>query len=336
MLPGLLHFSRSFSAYGRLEQPLTYWNAMGELAALGFVLCARIGGDATRARWLRVTAVAASAVLGLGLYLSFSRGALFACFAGLVVLAAIAPSREQLVSIGLCLVGGALAALSGSQFHSVTALVGSLSTRERQGAIVLGLVVVVVLAAAVGQWLVVRNGRSAPIRLPRATPAIAVGIICAGLALAIVAGAREKSSRPLSTSSTRFVTLQSNRYDYWRVAMRAFRHEPLRGIGAGSWAVYWIRYRTIDEFAQDAHSLPLQVMGELGLIGLALLAVFLAGIGLAARRAHRLAPVLSAGPIAAFVTYLAHAPLDWDWQMPAVTLVAIALAGTLLAQAESP
>ena len=40
LLPGVLHFARSVSAQGRLEQPLTYWNAMGELAALGFVLCA--------------------------------------------------------------------------------------------------------------------------------------------------------------------------------------------------------------------------------------------------------------------------------------------------------
>ena len=50
----------------------------------------------------------------------------------------------------------------------------------------------------------------------------------------------------------------------------------------------------------------------------------------AAVRAHRAAPVLAAGPIAGAVTYLAHSPLDWDWQMPAVTLVAIVLAGLLL------
>jgi hypothetical protein len=31
------------------------------------------------------------------------------------------------------------------------------------------------------------------------------------------------------------------------------------------------------------------------------------------------------------VAYAAHAPLDWDWQMPAVTLVALILAGLVLA-----
>jgi len=44
--------------------------------------------------------------------------------------------------------------------------------------------------------------------------------------------------------------------------------------------------------------------------------------------------VLAAGPIAGFVVYAVHAPLDWDWEMPAVTLVAIVLAGALLAMGE--
>jgi hypothetical protein len=45
---------------------------------------------------------------------------------------------------------------------------------------------------------------------------------------------------------------------------------------------------------------------------------------------------MAAGPIAGVVVYLAHAPLDWDWQMPAVTLVALILAGSLLAASELP
>ena len=50
LLPGVLHFARSVSAEGRLEQPLTYWNAMGELAALGVVLCASLAGNPARER----------------------------------------------------------------------------------------------------------------------------------------------------------------------------------------------------------------------------------------------------------------------------------------------
>ncbi|MDQ6732003.1 MAG: hypothetical protein M3022_17380, partial [Actinomycetota bacterium] len=94
-LPGLLSFARSTSAQGRLEQPLTYWNAMGEVAAIGVVLAARLAGDASRPRTIRLIAAAAAAPLGMGLYLSFSRGALFACVAGLITLVVAAPRRAQ-------------------------------------------------------------------------------------------------------------------------------------------------------------------------------------------------------------------------------------------------
>ena len=75
---------------------------MGELAALGFVLCARIAGDRSRRRWLRAVAAAATVPLGTGLYLSFSRGALFACAAGLVALpwhAAYSASKAAVASL---------------------------------------------------------------------------------------------------------------------------------------------------------------------------------------------------------------------------------------------
>jgi len=336
LLPGLLNFARSVSAQGRLEQPLTYWNAMGELAALGFVLCARIAGDAARPARLRIPAAAACPPLGLGLYLTFSRGALFACAAGVVALIVVGGQREQLWAIVVAVAAGALAALAAAPFHGVTSLAGAQSTRERQGAITLGLLAVIVLAAGFVQWRLVRREQPATLRLPRRAPLIAPVAICAGLALAIVVGAKESStqSQALSAGATRYVTFKSNRYAYWRVALRAFEAEPLRGVGAGGWAVYWLRLRPIDEGAQDAHSLPFQTAAELGLVGLALLAAFLAGIALAARDAYRIAPAQAAGPIAAVVVYVAHAPLDWDWQMPAVTLVALVLGGALLALGE--
>ena len=41
-------------------------------------------------------------------------------------------------------------------------------------------------------------------------------------------------------------------------------------------------------------------------------------------------PIVAAGG-AAFVVFAAHAGLDWDWEMPVVTLVALACAGVVLA-----
>jgi O-Antigen ligase len=339
LLPGLLHLARSVSAEGRLEQPLTYWNAMGELAALGFVLCARLAGDRTRPSWLRSLAAAATAPLGLGLYISFSRGALFACVAGLLTLVVLAPRRQQLAVVLLAVGVGVVASLAVAAFKGVTSLSGGLSTRESQGAIVLAVVIVLAAGAAVIAWLLAARVDDRALALPRRAPLIVTGLIAVGLTLAIVVGADESSgtSATLSGGATRLTSLQSNRYDYWSVALRAFGTEPLHGVGAGGWSVYWLRWRSVTEGAQDAHSLELQTLAELGVVGAVLLLGALAGIGLAARRALRspLAPAV-AGPIAALVTYLAHSPLDWDWQMPAVTLIAVTLAGVVLAAAPDP
>jgi hypothetical protein len=49
---------------------------------------------------------------------------------------------------------------------------------------------------------------------------------------------------------------------------------------------------------------------------------------------RRLDPGLAAGPAAGLAVWLVHATLDWDWEMPALTLVAIALAGMLCAAAD--
>jgi hypothetical protein len=331
LLPGLLHFARSTSAQGRLEQPLTYWNAMGEVAAIGFVLIARLAGDLARPVAVRVAAAAAAPALGLGLYISFSRGALFACVAGLVTLVVVAPQRAQARGIATALAAGALAALVAAPFKGVTSLAGSVSSRERDGAIVLVALMAISALAAAAQRRWCRDPSDARLRLPARAPVLATVAICAGLGLAIVLGAHEQSAQPLQGGSSRLVSLQSNRYAYWRVALRAFGQEPLHGVGAGGWAVDWLRWRPFAEGAQDAHSLELQTLAELGIVGLALLAAFLAGVGLAARAAYRVAPGTAAGAIAGCVVWLAHSPLDWDWEMPGVTLIALVLAGSLLA-----
>jgi hypothetical protein len=345
LLPGLLQFARSVSAQGRLEQPLTYWNAMGEVAALGFVLCVRLAGDHVRPRWLRALAAAAIAPLGLGLYVSFSRGALFACVAGLLALAVLAPRRQQLVALALALAVGAAASLAVAGFHGVASLSGGLSTRESQGAIVLGLLVVIAVVAGLMEHLLAARVDDRVLALPRRAPLIVSGLIALGLTLAIVVGAHETSgaSPQLSGGATRLTSLQSNRYDYWSVALRAFVTEPFHGVGAGGWSVEWLRWRSVPEGAQDAHSLELQTLAELGVVGAALLLGVFGGIALAARRSltagvagtasARVSTVATVGPIAGLVTYLAHSPLDWDWQMPAVTLTATALAGAVIAAA---
>lgn len=334
LLPGLLHFARSASAQGRLEQPLTYWNAMGELAALGFVLAVRLAGDERRARWLRGAAAAAGPALGLGLYTSFSRGALFAAAAGLLTLMVAAGRRAQLRAVAAAVIAAGVVVAVAAPLSALTAQGARLGARERAGAIELGVLAAVTLAA--GLW-----GRRHPaaretarLPLPRGAGWLTALLVCVGLGGAIVVGAKEGAGHALSGGASRYVTLESNRYAYWRVALQDFGAQPLRGTGAGGWAVSWLQHRRIEEYAVDAHSLPLQTLAELGLVGALLLLALLGEVGAAARRAWRRSPAAAAGPVAACVTWLVHQPLDWDWEMPAVTLVGVVLGGLLLAQAE--
>ena len=50
LLPELIELDRSTTSDGRLEQPLTYWNAFGIVAAVGLVLAVRVAGDPERPR----------------------------------------------------------------------------------------------------------------------------------------------------------------------------------------------------------------------------------------------------------------------------------------------
>lgn len=295
LLPGLLDFAESVSAQGRLEQPLTYWNAMGLVAATGLVLSAR--ADAR---------LACAPVLGLGLSLTVSRGGLLAAAAGLLCLVVLARRRETLLAAVAAVGLGGLAALS-----------------EPGGSATMLAAVIVLSAAApfAARWCAARSGA---LRLPDSAGVLAGMAVAVGLGLALIFGSTETSGT-LDPGASRLVTLRSNRYEYWRVAVRAFRAQPVRGVGAGGWAVRWRRERPFDEAAHDAHSLPLQTLAELGLVGFVLLGVFVTGVARAARAGPGLAAVCA--------TWGVHVLLDWDWQMPAATLPAMISAGVLVARA---
>ena len=342
LLPGIVEVARSERAGGRLEQPITYWNAEGALAAVGLVLCARLAGDRTRPPAVRALAGAAAVPLGAGVYLSYSRGAIAAALAGLLVLVAAAPSTPQLRAAALVLAAGAAAAAVGATSPYVAALEGDDPTRD--GALALAPLTVLAAAAAavaprLGRFGVPPNPTDPdpPPRWARGLHAVAAVAVAAALAGLLVAGLGERPSEAdlgAGAGADRLTTASSNRYEYWRVGLEAFAREPLTGIGAGGFRVEWLRERRIREAVRDTHSLPVEMAAELGLPGLLSLAALVAGVALAARRAlgrHRAA---AAGATAALTTWFLHACVDWDWQLPAVTVPAIALAGLLVALSE--
>jgi hypothetical protein len=336
LLPGVFVLERSPRAAGRLDQPLTYWNAMGALAAIGLVLCARVAGDRERRPALRVAAAAAAAPLGMGLYLSFSRGALGALAMGVLVLIALAPERAQLSSVALALAGGALAALAASLSPSVQSLAGDAAARRGQGAAVLAALVAVAAAVGLAQWLVTRReGPGVGFGRPW-TRRIRAGAVAGIVAVAVVSlalGSTSQAPPPAPGSgAARFGEAGSNRHDYWAVAARAFADHPLIGVGSGGFRVEWLRERSIDEFVVDAHSLYLETAAELGLVGLAALALLIAGLATAVRRLYRSDAALAVGPAAVLAAYALHAGVDWDWEMPALTLPVLVIGGMALSR----
>jgi O-antigen ligase len=68
----------------------------------------------------------------------------------------------------------------------------------------------------------------------------------------------------------------SNRYEYWRVALRAFGDTPINGAGAGGFRVAWLQERPVREAVRDTHSLEFEVAAELGIVGLLVYVALLA------------------------------------------------------------
>ncbi|HWY89427.1 MAG TPA: O-antigen ligase family protein, partial [Solirubrobacteraceae bacterium] len=123
----------------------------------------------------------------------------------------------------------------------------------------------------------------------------------------------------------------NGRTDLWRVALHGLSASPLHGSGAGMYQTLWDRERPSFVYTINAHSLYLQAMAELGIPGLALLltlvGVVLVGLGARARGSRR---SIYGALFAAGVVWMLHTGMDWDWEMPVVTLGFFAVAGAAL------
>ncbi len=331
LLPGLIEQAASASAAGRLEQPLTYWNASGMLAAVGLILALRIAADMSRQAWLRSAAVASSVPLGLGVYLTFSRGALLGVAVGATLLIVFSRQRLQgrLLAVGIG--GSVLVAVAAALLPAVRTLQGSVATREREG-LILFVVLAVVMVAAVfaASWWSARPDRG-PLSAHRALAACLAAVLLVGFVAAAAGDGSSRGQPRFGADTRRLTSFESNRYAYWKVAAGMFVDKPLAGDGSGSFRVVWRQQRKIADPSLDAHSLYFETGAELGVLGLLALGLFIAGVLWAGRNVLRERRVEAAGALAALGAIAVHAGLDWDWEMPALALVGLLLAGAVVA-----
>ncbi len=347
-LPGVWHVALDPVADGRLSFPVSYWNALGLLAGIGIVLCASITTGRREPRPARVLAAAAIPLLATALYFTFSRGALLATAVGLVAFVLVGRPRALLCGLAATLpttglaVGVSLHADRLSSAHPVG------QTAIDQGYGVALAVALSCVGAAAGRALMLRFDERARIPVsPRARRVGVATVAVAALVGVVALGASRggawtdhQRERLLGTGGIdhtdqrkRLVDLGNNgRADAWRVAGEAFGSSPLTGKGAGTFENTWAQHRPSPFDVVDAHSLYVESLAELGLPGFLLIAVVVIGILAAlARRCRGPDRALYAGVFAAALAWALHAGVDWDWEMPVVSLWVFAAGGAALA-----
>jgi hypothetical protein len=329
MLPELIEVDLDSYAGDRLHQPIGYWNATGVLAAFGALLATGAAADERRPVGYRAAACAAAVPCALACYLTLSRASWAALAAGLIVLMLLRPRVTAAIAAGLWLAAAALLVGALRAFDAVLYLDRGESARMSDGVPVL--VIALVLTAAVGMAFA-RLGRREGPPLPRPPGWLAVAVVPVVLAAAFAVSFSTERTEEVSKSAARVTTLKTFRGDYWRVALDSFADHPAAGVGAASFQIEWTRERDTRQFAFDAHSLYVETLAELGLVGALLLAAFAAAVALGLRRRRRAVPddplLATAGAVLA--AFAIHAGVDWDWEVPAVTLPALLLAAAAL------
>jgi hypothetical protein len=334
----------------QLAEPIGYWNALGILVVLGILLASWFAACAPPPIW-RSAAAATIPPLATTLAFTFSRGAWLGFAAGLTALVALAPGRTRLVArLSALAPAPALAVVVSLRLDGLTERHATLAQARDDGLVlllVLGFTCAVAVVAVLAADALERR-LDAPMWLPRAAGASLVTVAAIGVAAAVVAGGGpvdvvergyDSFTAPLPGAAepqlgARLASLSGNgRADYWRVAWDVVGDEPLLGAGAGTYERAWLQHRPVAFPARDAHNLYLEILAELGPVGLALLAAALVAplVGLMAIR--RLPGAAAVG--AAYLAFLAHAAVDWDWEVPAVTATAIVLGAGLVASARS-
>ena len=344
---------------GRLRDPLSYANGQAGYFLVGlwpFIALAEV----RRKPWLAGIGMAGAFVLACLLLIGQTRGVLPGVAVSAAALVLLVPGRGRRLWVLIAL-GAGLAAVSAPLLDVYQAAddKGGLTDQIAKDAalpILLGALALGLIWAGI-TYLGETGGRVAETRSPRlgaALPLVAAGAAVAVLLVASL-GALVKVDDPagevrdqydefvnLDTSgqagqSSRFLSGGGYRYDYWRIAYRQFEDEPLHGEGAGNYDRTYFLERETSEDIRQPHSLELQTLAELGLVGGLALAAFVLAVLFAlwgqsrkAREDHdeRLIAVAAGG---AFVAWLTHTSVDWLHLFPGITGIALIAAAVLVA-----
>jgi hypothetical protein len=332
----------------RLSYPLGYSSGMGALAGMALPL---LLAATASARTIAGQALAAAAIplAGLALYLSTSGTGAIVAAAAMLAFLALAPDRlPKLLTLAAGAGGAALLALA---VESRDALARGLPApaAEAQGDEVMWIALgtcAAVAAAQVGIGLAARNLRRPRWLRPTRNEALVAtaAVVLVAIPVAIAAGLPGEASdrwevfkshgkgaqaAPSSPASILDST-SSGRYQFWQSAIDAGESDPWQGTGPGTFEFWWARHGSYKGFVRNAHSLYLEAFAELGIVGLVLIASFVAAVlGTGAVRSLRAPPgerLLLAAATAGAAGFATAAALDWVWQLAALAVAFMLLA----------
>jgi hypothetical protein len=338
----------------RLNYPVGYWNGLAMFVALGIPLWLR-AAIADRPAPLRALGVLPIPVAVSVVYLASSRGAAAVGIVGTLAFLALTNRRPH--ALAAAAAGGAAAALAAVVIHARPVLIdGPLRGHD---AVVKGrsaalLVLLLCLGAAAAYGLV---ARFAPRRATLPRPARAAGWVAAVVACAIGIVALHPGQRirefkrpvgqTVDTSLARtyleahlLSSGGAGRWQFWGSAVDEFQAHPFAGYGAGTYEAWWAQHGSLAYFVRDAHSLWLETMGELGIVGvLLLLGAFVTALTTGVARLRRTQwdeRATVAALLAGLLGFALGAALDWMWELTAVAVVGIAFLALLTGPATLP
>jgi cytochrome c-type biogenesis protein CcmH/NrfG len=342
---------------GRLNSPLGYINGEGCLFVIGFWLC--IAAAEARRALIAGPAAGLATLMACLTLLSQSRGTALAMLGSLIFVVALVPGRTRRI-YGLLVVAAGVAAAAPEELrvydHTVAETVPA-GVGHAAGRSVLLAVLAVSAVWALLTWAfeLLRSRDTLLSRVQRAGKWLLVVPVV--LALAIAAGSAQRiehdvrnqwhafthlggssagESSSSSASQSRLLSGAGNRYDYWRIAWRVWREHPVLGVGAGNYPRSYYQQRSTTEDIEQPHSLELQALSELGVVGFLLLAGFIAGVAWGVVRMRPMARrsaltrSLMVGAVGAFTAWLVQTSVDWMHLLPGLTAVAIAAAAVAI------
>ena len=338
----------------RLSYPINYWNGLADLLAIGIPLLLAVAGSA-RGILVRCAAAALVPALALTIYFTLSRGGTGAAVAGIAVYLVLMRGRLTIFATVFATgIGGAILVAAASQRDALqSGATGGIALHQGNEMLAMTLVVcsgVGLIQAAIS--LAERHGRR-PEWLRPSKAQFRAGIAAVALAAVLLAVAvgvpgevsdrwqEFKNSEGPTNTSTRFESFSGNgRYQWWTSSVDANSTASLTGIGPGTFEYWWSQHGSIPGFVRDAHSMYLETLGELGLVGFVLISGFLIWVlgygALSAIRAEPWRRAEAAGASAAIAAFCVAASVDWVWELAVLPTAVLLLAGALLAMPSRP